>query len=40
MVSRFEIIDEIIQELKGKSKNKNRKNGTEYWKNVSKKGGE
>ena len=40
MVSRFEIIVEIIEELKGKSENKNTKNGTEYWKNVSNKGGE
>ena len=38
MASRFEVADEeYIEELKDKSENENRKNGTEWWKNVFKK---
>ena len=38
MASRFEIVDEeYIEELKDKSENENKKNNTEWWKNVLKK---
>ena len=38
MASRFAIVnEECIEELKDKSKNKNTKNNTEWWKNVFKK---
>ena len=38
MASRFEVADEeYIEELKDKSENENRKNSTEWWKNVFKK---
>ena len=38
MVSRLEIVDEkYIKELKDKSKNKNTRKSTEYWKNIFKK---
>ena len=38
MASRFEIVDEeYIEELKGKSENKNTKNNTEWWKTIFKK---
>ena len=38
MASRFEIVDEeYIEELKDKSENENKKNSTEWWKNVFKK---
>jgi len=37
MASRFEIVEEYIEELNDKSKNENMKNSTEWWKNVFKK---
>jgi len=38
MASRFEIVDEdYIEELKDTSENENKKNSTEWWKNVFKK---
>ena len=38
MTSRFEIVDEeYIEEWKDKSENGNKKNSTEWWKNVFKK---
>ena len=37
MASRFEIVEEYIEELNDKSKNVNTKNSTEWWKNVFKK---
>ena len=41
MASRFETVDgECIEELKDKSENKNKKNSSEWWKNVLKKMGE
>ena len=38
MASRFEIVEEeCTEELKDKSENENKNNGTEWWKNVFKK---
>ena len=38
MTSRFEIVDEeYVEEWKDKSENGNKKNSTEWWKNVFKK---